>query len=75
MGIWDVRIWNVRCVRCRAHQRQEDCYRKEFVRNLRSDGWYIRERKTLCPRCRELQKMPKQDVTTGAEWHQQGGQR
>lgn len=64
MAIWEVRIWNVQCVRCRFRAHQEGGYRKGFVHTLRADGWYIHERKTLCPRCREKQQLPAQEVTT-----------
>jgi len=62
MAIWEVRIWFAQCVRCRVRTQQEGCQRKEFTRNLRSDGWYIQDRKTLCPRCRAHQNIPKQEV-------------
>jgi hypothetical protein len=62
MAIWEVRIWFAQCVRCRFRAHQEGGYRKGFVHTLRSDGWYIQDRKTLCPRCRERQNIPKQEV-------------
>jgi hypothetical protein len=63
MGIWERRVWNVECVRCRIRGHQEGGHRKGFIRNLRTEGWFIYERKTLCPKCREKQRLPVQEVT------------
>lgn len=62
MGIWERRTWNVECVRCRVHGRQPGGTRKQFIHNLRAEGWFIQDRKTLCPRCREKQRLPVQEV-------------
>lgn len=63
MAIWEMRIWFVQCVGCRHRTQQEGGYRKGFIHNLRGDGWYIQDRRTLCPRCRAKQNMPTQEVT------------
>ena len=63
MAIWEIRTWFAQCVRCRFRAHQEGRTRKDFIHNLRSEGWYIHDRKTLCPRCREAQRLPAQEVS------------
>jgi hypothetical protein len=62
MAIWEVKIQICQCVRCRRQEQWQGNGRKPFIHSLRAAGWYIRDRKTLCPSCRERQQLPRQEV-------------